>query len=184
MVSRNPSPSPAERPGTHVDLGNLGANKHFTVEEARLSTCCTSPIPLALGLMLDEKGSRRFLAEGVMGTLGVGEDASVGEFPVEKGKVREEECLVVVHEGLLDRAGETLGMSVHPGRLGLRVPAPDPLPFQRPGEVRPELAPLSERRVRGPGKGGDRPQPRARAVCRACLVGPPPQEGRSPRASA
>jgi hypothetical protein len=66
---------------------------------------------------------------------------------------------MVVHKRLLDRAGETLGLSLHPGRPGVRVPAPDPLPFQRPGAVRPELAPLSERK--GSGAWGRRGQPPA-----------------------
>jgi hypothetical protein len=83
-----------------------------------------------------------------MGALGVGEDASVGEFPVEKGKVRDEECLAVVPIRLLDRAGENARAQSAPNSL--RCP---------------------RERVRGPREGGDSPQPRARAGCRACLVG-------------
>jgi hypothetical protein len=75
--------------------------------------------------MLDEEGWRRFPAEGVMGMLGVGEDKSIGELTVEEGMVREEEFLVVIHEGLLDHALKTLGMSIRPGRLEVGVPVPD-----------------------------------------------------------
>jgi hypothetical protein len=52
-----------------------------------------------------------------MGALGVGEDASVGEFPVEKGKVRDEECLAVVPKRLLDRAGENARAQSAPNSL-------------------------------------------------------------------
>jgi len=53
------------------------------------------------------------LAEGMVGALGVGDDEPIGEFAVEEGEVGEEQVLVVVHEGLLDRAVEALGMGVH-----------------------------------------------------------------------
>jgi hypothetical protein len=61
----------------------------------------------------------------VVRTLGVVEDEPVGELAVEERKVGEEQLLVVVHEGLLDRAIEALGVGVHLGRLGVGVPALD-----------------------------------------------------------
>ena len=57
--------------------------------------------------------------------LGVGEHESVGQFPVEESEVGEEEILVVIDEGLLEGAVETLGMGVHLGRLRVGS-TPDP----------------------------------------------------------
>jgi hypothetical protein len=58
------------------------------------------------------------LAEGVVRTLGVVEDEPVGELAVEERKVGKEQLLVVIHEGLLDRAMEALGVGGRPGVLG------------------------------------------------------------------
>jgi hypothetical protein len=42
----------------------------------------------------------------MVGALSVVEDEPIGEFAVEEGEVGEEQVLVVVHEGLLDRPVE------------------------------------------------------------------------------
>jgi hypothetical protein len=47
------------------------------------------------------------LAKGVVRALGVVEDQPVGELAVEEGEVGEEQILVVIHEGLLDRSIES-----------------------------------------------------------------------------
>ncbi len=72
-----------------------------------------SPVPLALGLMVQEEGWRGLLAEGVVGALGVVEDEPVGELAVEEGKICQEQIHVIVDEGLLDGADEALGLGVH-----------------------------------------------------------------------
>jgi hypothetical protein len=76
----------------------------------------------------------------MVGALGVVEDEPIGEFAVEEGEVGEEQVLVVVHEGLLDRAVEALGVGVHLRRFGVGVPAADAAFGEEPGEVAFELA--------------------------------------------
>ncbi len=71
--------------------------------------------------------------------LGVGEHESVGQFPVEESEVGEEEILVVIDEGLLEGAVETLGMGVHLGRLRVGIPTPDPPLAQGLGKARLKL---------------------------------------------
>ncbi len=72
--------------------------------------------------------------------FGVGEHEPLGRLPVEKGKVGEEEILVVIDEGLLKGAAQTLGRSVHLGRLRAGVPASDPPLAQGLGKARLKLA--------------------------------------------
>jgi hypothetical protein len=52
------------------------------------------------------------------GRLSVVEDEPVGELAVEERKVGKEQLLMVVHEGLLDRAIEALGWAFILGVLG------------------------------------------------------------------
>ena len=89
---------------------------------------------------MKEKGSRRWLVESLVRPLGVGEHEPLGQLPVEESEVGEEEILVIVDEGLLEGAVETLGMSVHLGRLRVGGPASDPPLAQGLGKARLKLA--------------------------------------------
>ena len=66
------------------------------------------------------------LVESLVRPLGVGEHEPLGRLPVEESTVGEEEILVIVDEGLLKGAVETLGMSVHLRDLRIGVPTSDP----------------------------------------------------------
>ena len=90
--------------------------------------------------MVKEKGSRRWLVESLVRPLGVGEHEPLGQLPVEESEVGEEETLVIVDEGLLKGAIETLGMSVHLGCLRVGVPTSDPPLGQGLGKTRLKLA--------------------------------------------
>lgn len=89
-----------------------------------------SPVPLALGSMLQEEGWRGTRAEGVVQTLGVVEDEPVGELAVEDRKVGEEQLLAVAKASnpqaaaLAGRVGQHLqgGGGDLPGFSGLAVP--------------------------------------------------------------
>ena len=105
-----------------------------------MSSPCTSPPPLALGLVVKEEGSRRWLVESLVWAFGVGEHEPLGQLPVEESEVGEEEILVIVDEGLLKGAIETLCMSVHLGCLGVGGPASDPPLGQGLDKARLELA--------------------------------------------
>jgi hypothetical protein len=89
------------------------------------------------------------LAEAVVGSFGVVEDEPVGEFAVEACEVGEEQFLVVVHEGLLDRAIEALGVGVHLRGFGVGVPAFDAALIEELGEVGFELAAVVGEHRRG-----------------------------------
>jgi hypothetical protein len=93
------------------------------------------------------------LAEGVVRTLGAVKDQPVGQFAVKERKVGEEQLLVVVDEGLLDRSIESLGMGVHLRVFWVGVPALDALIFEEACEVSFELtAVVGENDLRGVGQ--------------------------------
>jgi hypothetical protein len=114
------------------------------------------------------------LAEAVVGSFGVVEDEPIGEFAVEECEVGEEQFLVVVHEGLLDRAIEALGVGVHLGCFGVGVPALDAALFEQFGEVGFELAAVVGEQGRGgSGAAGTGPvRGRGRCIGRAWRVAP------------
>ena len=72
--------------------------------------------------MVKEEEERRWLAEPLVWAFCVGEHEPLGRLPVEESEVGEEEILVIVDEGLLESAVESLGMGVHLGRLGVSGP--------------------------------------------------------------
>lgn len=88
-----------------------------------------------------------------MWALGVVEDEPIGEFLVEGGQVGKEEIFVEVDEGLLEGAVEAFEVGVHPGRLGVGIPARDAAFLQGSGKVCLELAAIvREQDLRGFGQ--------------------------------
>lgn len=110
---------------------------------------CMSPVPLALGLALDEEEYRGLQAEGMVRTLGVVEDQPVGELRVEESEVGKEQVFVVVHEGLLQCAVEAFATGVHSGALGIGEPAPDAVVLDRFGEASLELGAVAREQHTG-----------------------------------
>jgi len=75
----------------------------------------------------------------MVGPFGVVEDQPLGEFLVEAGEVGEEQVIVVVDEGFLDRAVKALGMGIHLRGLGVGVPTQGLLFRDGLGEARLEI---------------------------------------------
>jgi hypothetical protein len=85
----------------------------------------------------------------MVGALGIVEDQPVGQFAVKERKVGKEQLLVVIHEGLLDRSIESLGVGVHLRVFGVGLPALDALIFKEACEVGLELTAVVGEHRRG-----------------------------------
>ena len=70
------------------------------------------PLPLALGLMVNQELSRRLATETLVEQHGIVSPQPVGQVPVKGGQVVKQQPLMEIHEPFLEGTIELFGMSI------------------------------------------------------------------------